>query len=383
MKFKELFEAEDLIKKYEVMYKHLPERNEKYVKQALEDLSAAVDSGVIYNVTFNDIKQTLSGALENSLEAIEKLPNWDSWREQVLRKHFDIHHYVQLNQTGKQIRAIKVALADSAISADVRDALKQYLEVNEAAAEIKKLLDGLKSKVIKGRKPAPVDPNAFVSKMGSKEAQKLVMDAIKSVISKKLDEWEKAIKEYFEGSIKSLASAGKYELKEGETPTIQIMLLHKGCFDMDVERPPYSKRKEVPIKYLNLKVNAKGKKFPAEEAKAQRDGLEQNFLSKNIKKLSHLVELKGNLDKIEEMSSKPVQIRSGSGTLEVGFKFLFKDGSEFKVINKIVTKYSFSGKWFEQYPTTFHDVIFPDKTRMKLPSEEKMIKEFGAKREAA
>jgi hypothetical protein len=58
-------------------------------------------------------------------------------------------------------------------------------------------------------------------------------------------------------------------------------------------------------------------------------------------------------------------------------KVSFADGSEFTVRNKVITNTSSAGKWFYQYPTTFHDVKLADGSKLEAPSEEKMVKVFG------
>lgn len=377
MKIKMILEAEeDLLKKLEPMYKYLQPPKTARCKDAIEALQAAVKSSIVYNVDFNDFKGTLSRMLEYSLKEAEHLSDWEEVKA-VWRKYWDISTYVQLNQTGKQIKTLKQALADKEVPASVHKALNAMLEINEAAAEIKKLLDSIKSKIVKGRKPSdkPVDPNAFHSKMGSKEAQKLVTDAIQKEISHQLDQYEKGVAEYLQSEIDNIKSQKEITVKRDHRDPIMMMILQR-CFEFEQE----SDYKAGTYTYKNLKLNDKGREFAKKEAKEQRDGLELRFLAKNVKKLSHIVDLKGNLDKIETLPRKPVQVKAGSGTLEAGFTFKFADNSEFTVINKIVTKYSYNGKPFEQFPTTFHDVVFPDKTRMKTPSEEKMVKEFGAKK---
>jgi len=362
--------------KLEALHEFLPEKKASQVKAAIEKLVKFQSAEVVYNVDYNEVKSELSRSLKTSLEAVEKTADWDELRV-VLNNHWDINTFVQLNQTAKQIRALKVIIDDKDTPAKLLPVFKNMIRVNEAGAEVKKLLDSVKSKVMKGRRPSdkPVDPNAFHSKLGSAEAQKAVKEAIQKNISKQLDSYEKQVKDFLQARIDDIAKAGTYSYTHHTRDQFTLMLINR-CF----ESKHSSDYKTGVTTYTDLKIDADGKKFAEKEAKEQRDGLEVRFLNKNLKKLSHIVDLKGNLSEIKELPRKPVVIKSGSGTIEAGFKFEFADGSEFTVINKIVTKYSYTGKPFEQFPTTFHDVIFPDKTRMKMPSEEKMVKEFGVKK---
>jgi len=98
-----------------------------------------------------------------------------------------------------------------------------------------------------------------------------------------------------------------------------------------------------------------------------RDG----FVRKNTMKLSAIVTGKGNLKSIEVLGW-------ARSNFEGDMRFAFKDGSSFEVRNKTVTKMSSRGRWFSQYPTTFHQVIMPDGKKMPSPSEKRMIDVFAA-----
>jgi hypothetical protein len=102
-------------------------------------------------------------------------------------------------------------------------------------------------------------------------------------------------------------------------------------------------------------------------AKQIRDG----FVSKNSDRISRIVQSKGNLK-----GAKVLSMNSGA---DYGgeIRFDFFDGSSFVVRNKTVAKVSQLGKWFYQYPTTFHRVIMPDGTSMKKPSEKRMNEVFA------
>ena len=88
------------------------------------------------------------------------------------------------------------------------------------------------------------------------------------------------------------------------------------------------------------------------------------------------MELKGNLKEVIQLPHIKPEISGRDARIESGFKFTFDDESEFNVINKIIVKVSSKGTRFEQFPTTFHSVKLSDGSSLKMPSEEKMIKEF-------
>lgn len=101
------------------------------------------------------------------------------------------------------------------------------------------------------------------------------------------------------------------------------------------------------------------------------DSVRENFVAKNGMKLSLIVKAKGNLKQ-----AKVLHMNSGA---DYGgeIAFTFKDGSSFIVRNKTVFKYSSLGRPFEQYPTTFHNVVLPDGKAMSQPSEKRMVEVFA------
>jgi hypothetical protein len=99
--------------------------------------------------------------------------------------------------------------------------------------------------------------------------------------------------------------------------------------------------------------------------------LRESFVHKNAYKLSLIVRAKGNLGQ-----STVTRINRGD---DFGgeMRFTFKDGSKFTVRNKTVFKLSPLQKPYEQYPTTFHNVVMPDGSAMGTPSEKRMIEVFA------
>lgn len=60
------------------------------------------------------------------------------------------------------------------------------------------------------------------------------------------------------------------------------------------------------------------------------------------------------------------------GSLEGSMKFVLTDGGSFEVRFSIVHGYSSLGNHFYRYPTTFHNAVRGDGTRIKTPSEKKL-----------
>jgi len=232
-------------------------------------------------------------------------------------------------------------------------------------------IKSLKDKTIKGRKPAEPDPNAFYNKVGSKASQDLIKKHLLANITPSLNEFEKSMTKYLEDQLEDLAK--RNAIGEGSIDGLDIMII-QSCLDYKIE---YEKGHSSRRTYMIKGKNARAAAWPAAEAGKMRKVMEEGFLSKNIQKLSNIIDLKGNLSTIVDLPSKPVTVRSGRGALEAGFRLTFNDKSEFSVVNKIITNYSMRGLPFYQYPTTFHDVKLPDGSKLSMPSEEKMVKEFA------
>ena len=113
-------------------------------------------------------------------------------------------------------------------------------------------------------------------------------------------------------------------------------------------------------------------------AKAMAEQIREEFVWKNTGKLSLIIRNKGtqgnpleNLD-----NAKVTKILPGhdfGGEISISFK----DGSRFTVRNKTISKISTLGNLFNQFPTTFHNVVMPNGKKMSAPSEERMLKVFA------
>lgn len=104
------------------------------------------------------------------------------------------------------------------------------------------------------------------------------------------------------------------------------------------------------------------------QAKNYADFAVAGFIVKMVDKFEGICEAKGNCTVVK-----------ANGSLGWNaIRFEFADGSSFDAQNSIVSKWSSKGRPFNQYPTTFHNVILPGGERMKQPSEAKVKKAFVA-----
>lgn len=353
-------------------------------EEIVQKLTSALERKQVWNVDYNDWKGMLSNLAETALRMTEgSLPRPITFALYMA----DFSTYFSWNSAKKQaslLEKFRETVGKSKIvydrdkvehhvTEDEMKKLDQLLLIAKAMFKFKEAFDALKPHVQKGRKPNEnVDPNAFRRQLGSEASIKLVKDSISAGVKEQLDEYETAIRKFFEGILNGLKS--KKQCSDDELEPIQVQVLQR-CFTYEQS---HEKRGKTYVRiFNNLKPNDAFAGYADKEAKEMRTSIEQRFLHKNVQKLSHIVELKGNLVAINKMPAKPVHISHQAGVIEAGFHYTFADGSEFVVVNKVVFKYSMRGQPFEQFPTTFHDVKLPDGSQLKTPSEEKMVKEFA------
>lgn len=112
------------------------------------------------------------------------------------------------------------------------------------------------------------------------------------------------------------------------------------------------------------------------EAEAQVEAMQNMFVFKNTRKLAPILTTKGNLGE-----QKVISVSTRQGIIEAILSFTFEDGSSFRVDQSVVMSHT-RDRWnnvtyFYRFPTTFHDVVMPDGSKMKYPSEELMNEVFG------
>jgi hypothetical protein len=94
------------------------------------------------------------------------------------------------------------------------------------------------------------------------------------------------------------------------------------------------------------------------------------FIYKNTLKLENIIYNKSlyGVDDVKISAKSGEYVRS---LIDGWIRVEFSDGSRFVMFSKIVTRVSYKGTWFHQYPTTFHN-IFPvgDKQRSMMAEQE-------------
>lgn len=208
----------------------------------------------------------------------------------------------------------------------------------------------------------------------SAEVEKL----LKQVVSKKHKEVVAGFEKAYVGALDRFMAAHDASIKaqkeKGDKyPSYSMYAYFKERPHEMSYKAAISAMTEVPRESIrDVYVRKSGWKTIAKErAESQAVEIRDAFVGKNTFKLGRIVNSKGDLKE-----GKVLSINSGAdygGEL----MFTFNDGTSFTVRNKTVIKQNMHGTVFAQYPTTFHDVVLPDGSKMSSPSEKRMVEVFA------
>ena len=343
-----------------------------YIK-AFED---AVKAGeTIYNVVHAEAKDAAKEIISKAYEGVARVGgnSWTYYKGEdfiaLNSADIDVPYHIDAGNAKKAARSLTAA-QNVVKGADTKADFAKLSRIAEVFIYLIDAFKATQTKVVKGRKPAAVDPNAFHSKMGTAHSVATVRTHLLKSITAPLDSFEHQLKAYYEQRLKDIDDTCRdaAEIKPFKHP---LSMIFQATYDF---RAKGWDDKRV---YTDLKRHPAADGYPAKEAAAARKTIEETFLHKNALKLSSLLDAKGNLTAIEVLPGVPVRLHNGTGTLTSEMAVTFADGSCFNVRNKVIINTGLAGRPFYQYPTTFHDVKRADGTKLDSPSEEKMVKVFG------
>lgn len=249
---------------------------------------------------------------------------------------------------------IKKAIKDTAKITDLPTQLKSFFNSIKGIPEALAVIKGY---VQKGKPPKEPKPGQFVKPLAS-------FDSTKSALSFMREATDSFAKELKDSVTTQIMNA--YENMRGITrgPDLPTDETSKAVASII-----FVVRTKEGKKYLELlpDANTRIKKLIDNNVTEIVDG----FVSKNTSKLSLILQKKG-----QPKSHEIVKTNIRNGMVENTMKFVFEDTSSFTLESSVIYKYSAKGKLFFQYPTRFKNVKLADGSMMKMPSEEKMIKEF-------
>ena len=334
----------------------------KRLAVSIDSINAALAAGQIQNARYNDLKFAVNRMIDDI-----RWTRGDGghWLNDILSwaYHNDVDFFQPNHAAGKLKLTQKILKKEP----NHKEAAK-YAEYATEVATLHAAMEKVKTLAVK-RQPLPAeDPHkAYIAPMASREAGRKVIAVLKELTEQIKTEY---IKMVFDRMVETVEKY--YELRNDRrqmmnfsqyNPEIHMWSWH--VFEKTPGGDPTDWKKGWR-EYLQKEANDAG------------EFMQQQFLAKNAKKLAKIVELKDNLSDCRIIGRAHVMQQGIGG--EIAFEFT--DGSRFRVKNSVKDNRSSAGKWFSQFPTTFHDVILPNGKAMSTPSEQRMIEVFAVAKAA-
>lgn len=324
---------------------------ERY-QEAIDKMQAALEAKEIYKPDFEEIKYAVGRFLEKQEDNLRHIDYVEQMFRTEPRGADNVDTSWNLRNSKKQVLHWK----------KFGDKYKKLVTFTETAAEIHNAMEQLKGMIVAGRKPKPADPNkpaAFTKPMASVDASKQIMSILTQAVNGIRAQYEVFMKKNVQRDFDNVTKFYDEETKKFSFPKEAARDLNRLAFDF-----------YEPDGYQMWKPRGNVDAVIEKMAKQQVDDILSQFVAKNTSKLALIAEKKSITD--HRVLSNSLR----NGILENDMLFKFGDGSSFKIYSKVEYSQSKYGKPFLKFPTRFSDVVLGDGSRMKTPSEEKMIKEF-------
>lgn len=351
----------------------LDDRQQGRVERALAGLDSADKGGVLFQADWKDFKRWIEGAIEGQMEKmaqpyIETFQNRDSKEEWNKRREV-----IELSYSGRpseapfhRFRKAVAALKSKqpTLSPQAKELHAKIVSLLEAWAPVVDRLMAWKPKLSQGRKPSgkPVKPvyQPPVSSLVDLDRVSRLVDAVTAEV-------KDALVEHLASNALRLVDL-YFENRANAKESPYATLKRKGWMGIlfDVERLVQLSPKTREY----ARVESIGE---AAKAQARRDAedIQRAYKAKMQAKLSSLIGRKGNLTKAEKL-----RVHVEQGTMIGALRFGFADDSGFTIRHAVVVSTSPRGRYFFRYPSTFHDVRFPDGSRKATLSERQMHEMF-------
>lgn len=341
---------ESAFDKAKYITKYLKEIDKARFNEAMDFFEQGYKAKAVYNSKFGEFySYGYSRRLE---DAYKKM--YDNVRDAV--KALDVEKSDEWDLWGISHQSINKVVKIVAKYPGMPQELKDFMNaIKDMPAAIKEL----KTYVIKGREPKPIDPNAFVKPMAPYEAQKTAMKFLQEAVD--------SFKKEYEASVRK-TTMDIFEKIKGKTTKEEFKQMSPDERAVASEIFMIANRYDAYSPYVLKDDHKKRLERLIEDTVENTIG---HFVAKNTSKLALIFAKKS-----EVKEHKILKTRIHQGMLENDMHFAFPDGSSFTITSQVIYKYTQDGKLFVQYPTRFTNVVMADGSRMSGPSEEKMIKEF-------
>jgi hypothetical protein len=325
-------------------YIEYPAYRQRFI-DAIDALSSAAEKQEIYNARFVDYKMPFNRGIEY---AYQKL--FDKIRDEVKKTGQDTSDLWGISGANEITKVAK-------IYDKMPTKIKEAIDFMDAIRGIPAALKIVKGYVKAGKPPAEPKPGQFVKPAAAYGSNKLALQFMKEATD--------SFKQELLTDITNQLMTSYNKMKDSKVPS-------------DLPIDPASKSVASTIFVVKYKDGKKVLELisgSSDRVKKLIDDtvrdIVDSFVTKNASKLALILQKKE-----APKEHKIIRTNIRNGMVENVMKFKFNDGSEFTLESSVIYKYSKTGKLFFQYPTRFKNVKLADGSMMKMPSEEKMIKEF-------
>lgn len=342
-------ESEQLAASFEKAKKIAPYiKSQKYRElylEALDELVKATRNKEIYKARFGEFKNRMTRGIEYGYTGM-----FDTIKDDLISQKQETIDLWSITTTAEIKKVAK-------IYEKMNPKNKTAIEFMDAIKDIPQAMKDIKPYIKSGRPPKEPKPGQFVKPLASVEATKLAVQFMKEATSS----FEKKLRD----SITKDVNDAYNRIKNIEDPK----KLPKGSSEKAVALTIFKTAYKEGKKVLEL--------MPSHETRLKKlidnnvTDIVDGFVGKTSSKLALILQKKD-----KPLRHKILSTNIRNGKVENTMSFEFNDGSSFKMKSSVVYKYSQTGKLFFQYPTRFSNVKLADGTRMKLPSEQKMVEEF-------
>jgi len=340
----------------------LSERSKERFNEALKKFRYYKEEGELTATEFKAVKETLNSGINEAWNRLVRQPffHGGAW-ERLPREVYEI--FDGLNPALHTIPgALKKArkAPEHAITKIAIEILESLIQLALDAKEMKGMIVK-KKKAVRAKETAAEEKQKFM--LGNDDVQR-VQSALEQITQDlKEDVYQNNLR-----WLRGVVNTWKDQYNPENQKTYPSEYFRNDHFrGMIIQR--VTTRKGYGYN-SPLTLNDNYDEYLQTEAKKITQQMIDNFVHKNTRKLAEILTKKNNL--------KTVTLRGADtsrGTIEGTLGLDFNDNSSFIVHSKLVFSYSVKGTPFTRYPTTFHNVVFPDGTKMTGRASEQRVKD--------
>jgi len=345
----------------------------------LANLQAAREAGEVWNADFKEWKRRMDTGFDKAIhevtwKAIQRFKQ-ENDRDMIrMQKYNEAYEYGSMSFVKdsasllkKLAKTAKKRQPDTIVEEHLtllENALKQWLPIHELLQDLKPMIKKGRRNVGEGKPVYQPPPARAVDLTKVRTVLEEVVNDARARYVTRIREWlYSGVERYFD----------KLKEETEDTEGRAIMLKHSPRRLMrDGAEFLYGDMIEFDRSLETFVLKGNHPQLAQEIAEREADAIREQFLTKNMAKMTSLIGEKGVAVDKAVVTSGEFNAWSFEGEIRV----TFDDDTAFTVRNKIVTSVSNRGNRFNRFPTTFHDVKFPDGSVQRMRSEKQMNEEW-------